>query len=106
MNSLRNRDIKEALGQKLIHVSDFQTLKEYNLSEKTEKSFEFEKSNLLSFTYDKGVKFLARPSGTEPKVKFYFMIQKHEGSLEQRKEDAAKTTEEWQNYIKEFCERT
>jgi phosphoglucomutase len=32
------------------------------------------KSNVLSFTLDNGDVIVARPSGTEPKIKFYFML--------------------------------
>ncbi len=45
------------------------------------------KSNVLIFKLENNLKFIARPSGTEPKIKFYFMVSSEiEGSLESTKE--------------------
>jgi len=46
------------------------------------------KSNVLGFFFDDGNQVYLRPSGTEPKIKFYIMIQEKNGSLEMKKKNA------------------
>ncbi|MBN1150424.1 phospho-sugar mutase [candidate division WOR-3 bacterium] len=43
------------------------------------------KSNVISILFDNGTKIVARPSGTEPKIKFYFFVQgKNETETEKK----------------------
>jgi phosphoglucomutase len=59
------------------------------------------KSNVLGYFFENGDQFYLRPSGTEPKIKFYFMIQEHIGSLAEKKKSAQAKTEKLLNFIKE-----
>ena len=52
-------------------------LKDYNLGENG-----LPKSNVLLLTLDDGTKIFARPSGTEPKIKFYFMTHSEPCALD------------------------
>ena len=65
MNELRACPPKQIVGEKVIKVLD------YLDSEKTG----LPKSNVLQFITTKGTKVTARPSGTEPKIKYYFSVQ-------------------------------
>ncbi|MBK23111.1 MAG: hypothetical protein CME70_03820 [Halobacteriovorax sp.] len=63
-------------------------------------------TNALGFFLKSGDTVFLRPSGTEPKIKFYIMLQVTEGSLEEKKKKAEDKTETILSYIKEVAERT
>ena len=58
------------------------------------------KSNVLGFFFEDGNQIYLRPSGTEPKIKFYIMTQEKNGSLEKKKEEALKLANSFLNYFK------
>jgi phosphoglucomutase len=47
-----------------------------------EKIINLPKSNVLIYHTEDGTKVAARPSGTEPKIKFYFSVQSQLDSIE------------------------
>lgn len=59
------------------------------------------KSNVLGFFFENGDQFYLRPSGTEPKIKFYIMIQEKNGTLLEKKKRALEKTEALLHFIKE-----
>lgn len=63
------------------------------------------KSDVLSFTFESGNKFFLRPSGTEPKIKFYVMVRETEGDLATKKVSALKKTKGIEEKILEVCEK-
>lgn len=63
------------------------------------------KSNVLGFFFENGDQFYLRPSGTEPKIKFYIMIQEKNGTLEEKKRKALRKTEALLSFIKETAEK-
>ncbi|MFW5887789.1 MAG: phospho-sugar mutase, partial [Bacteriovoracia bacterium] len=58
-------------------------------------------SNVLCYTLESGNKIFLRPSGTEPKIKFYMMIKETEGDLVTKKENARRKGENWKNFLEE-----
>ena len=63
------------------------------------------KSNVLGFFFENGDQFYLRPSGTEPKIKFYIMIQEKNGSLTEKKKRAIEKTEQLLAFIKDAAEK-
>jgi phosphoglucomutase len=63
------------------------------------------KSNVLSFTFDSGNKLFLRPSGTEPKIKFYTMVRETSGTIAEKKVNALKKVKTIEDKIKECCEK-
>ncbi|MGZ3787573.1 MAG: phospho-sugar mutase [Bacteriovorax sp.] len=63
------------------------------------------KSNVLGFFFENGDQFYLRPSGTEPKIKFYVMIQEKNGTLEEKKKIALEKTEKLLSFIKKEADR-
>ncbi len=61
-------------GSRVIIVEDFQTSMSKNLLNRSERSIDLPKSNVLIFHTEDGSKIAARPSGTEPKIKFYISV--------------------------------
>lgn len=63
-------------GDKVALVKDYSTLKALNLLDNSTTDLDFpDTSNVLQFFTEKGYKVSVRPSGTEPKIKFYFEVQ-------------------------------
>ena len=63
------------------------------------------KSNVLSFTFESGNKLFLRPSGTEPKIKFYVMVRETEGDLATKKASALKKVKVIEDKITAYCEK-
>jgi len=63
------------------------------------------KSNVLGFFFENGDQFYLRPSGTEPKIKFYIMIQEKEGELAEKKLKAIAKTNKLLAYINGEAQR-
>ena len=74
MNALRNPAPAEIAGRKVVKFGDYQAQTIEDRVSGTTESTGLPKSNVLSFTLDNGDVIVARPSGTEPKIKFYFML--------------------------------
>ena len=74
MKQLRANPPASLGGQAVVRLLDYSTGKDKNLATKAETAMDFEKSNVLQFLCADGTKVSARPSGTEPKIKFYFSV--------------------------------
>ena len=63
-------------GSKVSVIKDYLTLDEKNLVTGTTKKIDLPAtSNVLQYFTEDGTKVSVRPSGTEPKIKFYFEVQ-------------------------------
>lgn len=84
MTDFRNSPVSSLAGEKVVLVKDFQEQTEWNLV-KNEKVVmnDIPKSNVLIYYTEYGSKVAIRPSGTEPKIKFYFSVKDEISSLEE-----------------------
>ncbi|WP_339648360.1 phospho-sugar mutase [uncultured Salegentibacter sp.] len=71
---LRENPWQEIDGEKVVLIEDYHTSKANNLQDKIEEEIKIPKSNVLIYYTENGTKIAARPSGTEPKIKFYFSV--------------------------------
>ena len=69
MNELRNNPLQEIDGSKVVTVEDY--LKKVRVSNGKETKIDLPKSDVMKFICEDGTSVAVRPSGTEPKVKFY-----------------------------------
>lgn len=74
MVELRENPVKEIDGSKVEFLCDYQASTKTNLITGTVEKIEIPKSNVLIYETLDGTKVAARPSGTEPKIKFYFSV--------------------------------
>lgn len=74
MVDLRENPLKEINGEKVTMIEDYQTSKAHNMLMGTVEDIDIPKSNVLIYYTENGTKVAARPSGTEPKIKFYFSV--------------------------------
>ena len=70
----RENPLKEINGQRVVMVEDYQSSIAKNLLTDEETKMEIPKSNVLIYYTEDGSKICARPSGTEPKIKFYISV--------------------------------
>jgi phosphoglucomutase len=61
-------------GSAVVTIYDYELKKVKSLKTGEEKAIDLPKSNVLQFVLEDGTKISARPSGTEPKIKFYFSV--------------------------------
>jgi phosphoglucomutase len=74
MQAYRDNPPKEIIGSKVVQLLDYQNHTSLNLESGTSEKLTLPKSNVLQFILANGTKISARPSGTEPKIKFYFSV--------------------------------
>jgi phosphoglucomutase len=75
MEKYRNNPPKMLGGVEVIGLYDYEKREARDLSNGQVCAIELPKSNVLQFILKDGSKVSARPSGTEPKIKFYFSVQ-------------------------------
>ncbi|MDO7853280.1 phospho-sugar mutase [Hymenobacter convexus] len=75
MASLRANPPATIAGMKVVEIRDYKTGRIHDLSTGLATDTGVESSNVLQFLTDDGSKISARPSGTEPKIKFYFSVK-------------------------------
>src|SRR6187551_1200254 len=74
MVGFRNNPPKALAGSDVVQLLDYELKKGKNLKTGEEWQIKLPKSNVLQFILADGSKISARPSGTEPKIKFYFSV--------------------------------
>ncbi|RLL46933.1 phospho-sugar mutase [Oceanobacillus piezotolerans] len=73
--AFRSNPPKEMDGQAIVSTEDYQSSKRVFVSEAREEAIILPKSNVLKYILEDGSWFCLRPSGTEPKIKFYFGVK-------------------------------
>ncbi|MDE7134953.1 MAG: phospho-sugar mutase, partial [Rikenellaceae bacterium] len=89
MSQLRSNPPKSLGGSPVTTIKDYQLSEETCLNDGTKKAIDLPKSNVLQFFTQDGSKISARPSGTEPKIKFYFGVRQPITSSLEEAEKAA-----------------
>lgn len=102
MVDLRNNPLSEIDGSKVKYLYDYQASIRKNLLTGEETVIDIPKSNVLIYHTEDGTKIAARPSGTEPKIKFYFSVKSVLNSIESEKETEAILDTKIQRIIKEL----
>ncbi len=101
MDDFRVRPPGTMGGSKVVRIKDYENSISHNLVTDTKEPINLPTSNVLQFFTENGSKVSVRPSGTEPKIKFYFGIK---GELK-KKEDFNKVNEMLEAQIEEIvCE--
>jgi phosphoglucomutase len=76
MEGFRNHAPKEIAGSAVVELLDYQSQQKKDMKAGNLENIDLPKSNVLQFITADGSKISARPSGTEPKIKFYFSVNK------------------------------
>ena len=75
MDSFRNESLNEVGGVKVLSVEDYTTLTREFAEDQSSETINLPKANVLKFILEDNCWFCLRPSGTEPKIKFYFGVK-------------------------------
>ena len=86
MVDMRTNPLKEINGERIIMMEDYQTAVATNLLTGEKEMMSIPKSDVLIYYTDEGSKIAARPSGTEPKIKFYVSVNTTLESVDDFKE--------------------
>jgi len=76
MKRLRQTPPTEAGGEKVVGMTDYLSGVETDLRTGKTKPTNMESSDVLSYLFEDSTRVIVRPSGTEPKLKTYFLLKK------------------------------
>ena len=74
MIDARENPLKNVNGSKVIRIEDYDLSIAKDMVSNTETTIDIPKSNVLIYYTEDGSKIALRPSGTEPKIKFYISV--------------------------------
>jgi phosphoglucomutase len=102
MVDLRENPVLEIDGSKVNFLYDYEASTKTNLITNTVETIDIPKSNVLIYETLEGTRIAARPSGTEPKIKFYFSVKAPLDSIENAKKVEAELDTKIQRIITEM----
>lgn len=101
MNDFRNAPPKEFFGTNVTTHEDYLKGEFYDLKRNQKSKIDMYPSDVLGYALEDGSKIFLRPSGTEPKIKFYIMIREQEGNLDAKTKKAKERSLKIKDLIKE-----
>ncbi|MDU0156830.1 phosphoglucomutase [Bacillus cabrialesii] len=102
--SFRQNPPQKMAGKQVVTAEDYAVSKRTLLKENKEEAIDLPKSNVLKYFLEDGSWFCLRPSGTEPKVKFYFAVKGT--SLEDSEKRLASLTDDVMKTVDDIVEAT
>ena len=82
MVDMRTNPLKEINGERIVMMEDYKSSVATNLLTGEKENMSIPKSDVLIYYTEDGAKIAARPSGTEPKIKFYVSVNAQLDSVE------------------------
>ena len=102
MTDMRNNPVSSIHGEQVKYLYDYDSSVCKDLITGQEHQIDLPKSNVLIYETTEGTRMAARPSGTEPKIKFYFSVHGPMKSLDEAREAEARLDDKISAIIKEF----
>jgi phosphoglucomutase len=102
MTRFREEPPKKLAGTKVVEVRDYQKSTILDLESGVKTKLNFDSSNVLQFFLEDGSKISARPSGTEPKIKFYVSVKGKLNNKDSFEEDFAELGDIIKSYMKDL----
>jgi len=99
MIDFRENPVLEIDGQRVVCIEDYQNSTAKNMFTGETESIAIPKSDVLIYYLEDGSKICARPSGTEPKIKFYFSVTMPFDNIENAKKVEQQLDEKIKNII-------
>ncbi|TKD60678.1 phospho-sugar mutase [Flavobacterium sp. ASW18X] len=96
LKDFKENPVESVAGSKVKWIEDYNTSIAKNVQTGEEKAIDIPKSNVLIYETEDGTRIAARPSGTEPKVKFYISTN----TKLEKTEDYKKVAAELDNKVK------
>lgn len=102
MADARKNPLKTINNSRVLRVEDYQESTSTDLLSNRVTPIDIPKSNVLIYYTEDGTKIALRPSGTEPKIKFYISVNTKLNSVEELKGTEAKLTSKIDAILKEM----
>lgn len=102
MINFRENPFTEIAGQRVVMLEDYQSSIGKDFMNNEEYQITIPKSNVLIYYLEDGSKICARPSGTEPKIKFYFSVNTPLESIESFEANSQYLDEKIQRIIEDM----
>lgn len=102
MVDLRENPVKEINGQRVVMLEDYKMSTAKNLLTGEVENMTVPKSDVLIYYTEDGAKIAARPSGTEPKIKFYFSVNAPLDKVENAKTVEAELDDKIKNILEDL----
>ncbi len=99
MVNLRENPVNEINGQRVVCIEDYKNSTAKNMFTGEVDPIHIPKSDVLIYYLEDGSKICARPSGTEPKIKFYFSVNEPLDAIENATEVEKELDEKIKNII-------
>lgn len=99
MVEMRENPVKEINGQRVIMLEDYKTSVAKNLLTGETQTMNIPKSDVLIYYTEDGAKIAARPSGTEPKIKFYVSVNADLDRVEKAQQVEAELDQQIKNIL-------
>ncbi|GGH39206.1 phosphoglucomutase [Mangrovimonas yunxiaonensis] len=103
MVNARENPLSEINGSKVVTLEDYKTSVAKNLIQNTETVINVPKSNVLIYYTQDGSKIALRPSGTEPKIKFYISVTTKLDNVSDFKQTEQELERKIDNIIKDMA---
>lgn len=101
MKKYRQAKIESVEGIKVVKYFDYKESLKCDLETGKEEKIELPKSDVLAYILEDGTKITVRPSGTEPKIKFYFEVCINTDNKDERIEKAKEKINILKSFITE-----
>lgn len=102
MIDLRKQPLSEINGEKVVLIEDYSTSEAKDLINHETREIKIPPSNVLIYYTENGTKIAARPSGTEPKIKFYVSVNESFTKDEDFSNKQEKALEKIKAILREF----
>ena len=102
LSDMRNNPLTEIDGEKVETLFDYEASTRKNLITNSVTKIDLPKSNVLIYQTQNGTRIAARPSGTEPKIKFYFSVNAKLDNTKNAEKVEAELDAKIQRIIKEM----
>ncbi|VXC35948.1 phospho-sugar mutase [Maribacter litoralis] len=102
LKDFKENPVESVAGSKVKWIEDYNTSIAKNVLTGEEKAIDIPKSNVLIYETEDGTRIAARPSGTEPKVKFYISTNTKLQKTEDYKKVAAELDQKIKNILAEL----
>ncbi len=103
--NLSSLPLPNICGEEIVTIEDYQLSQKKNFVNNTTEEINLPKSNVLGISFESGNKIFLRPSGTEPKIKFYLMVRETDGNIETKKESAQTKIDAFKNYLQQESDK-
>jgi phosphoglucomutase len=102
MKTMRENPPKTLGGASVLEIKDYLNSESTDLATGTKSKIDLPKENVLQVLTSDGTKISARPSGTEPKIKFYFSVKENLASKSDFEQTNTKLDAKIQQIVKEL----